>query len=170
MVERRAHALLIAFLASEHPGRAHRRKDDGLDPAAVLVWRERAEPVAVELYRYRETLALVSKRYFDGRELLFPAVRADLNLFIAGVKELVSIYNEEVASAGHGRKPGRGRGDSLEPIDPARLLALGRREAVGEAARVVDAAKLEALQIMGEQDQANALLDRRFWPGVERAG
>ena len=104
-----------------------------------------------------------NRRQFLGQQALFPAVAEGFDQLLALVEKLVDIYNESLAEdierlekllAETGRQE-----ESTLAIDLAGLENV--REAAGDQiAYMVDMAKSDALDVLGETRQAFELVDR----------
>ena len=56
----------------------------------------------------RDAIAFISKKYFDGHEMLFPEVADGFDVTVKYLEELAEVYNNEVMSMGrHKRRNGR---------------------------------------------------------------
>jgi hypothetical protein len=126
-------------------------------------WREMAGDFLCELYSLRHAADAIGQRYFDGHQLLFPAHTRSLARLVEVVEELVEGFNDAFAneSAQETDKTPEGLQTTESPnvIDIAAL-----KEAVKSAARqhtafMVDMARAEALDALGENKAAVAILD-----------
>jgi hypothetical protein len=116
-----------------------------------------------ELYSLRQVADGISQRYFDGHQVLFPSKASDFARLVNCVEELVEGYNEDFAN-GLGQYTGPAL-EGLEEADlPNSIGIAALEEAVARGARqhtafLVDMAKAEALDAMGESQMALQLID-----------
>jgi hypothetical protein len=113
-----------------------------------VVWKDIAGLLLIKLYAFRQAVATISQRYFDGEEVLFPDLVRSLAELIEYTEELVATFNDEVAG---------------KPEDTMDLEAF--RQGAGKAVTqqisyLVDMAKAEALDAMGEDREALELVER----------
>ena len=105
----------------------------------------------------RDAIAFVSRKYFDGHEMLFSEVADGFNVTVKYLEELAEMYNDEVMSMGrHKHRNGR-------LIDPASLQAECAQSSAAHIAYLVDMAKAEALDFMGDNQAAVELAERHIW-------
>jgi hypothetical protein len=124
----------------------------------VAWWREMAEDFLGELYSLRHATDAISQRYFDGGQVPFPVVAEEFIRLIGCLEGLVVEYNESSQET-------RSVRDGLEVAkSPNFIDTSALAEAVAPAARqhtafLVDMAKAEALDAMGENQMALQLID-----------
>ena len=135
-LERRASLLSVFGKA----GSRTRRED--------VVWKEIAGILLIKLYAFRQAAGTISQRYFDGEEVLFPDLVRSLAELIKYVEELVATFNDEVA------------GKPEDKIDLEALRQGAGKAVVQQIAYLVDMAKAEALDAMGEDREALELVER----------
>lgn len=70
-------------------------------------WKELALGFLSEIYTLRKAIDSINKRYFDGRQCMFPPLADGFDKLLTSLEELVDIYNDDLA-------------DSIEPAE--RLL------------------------------------------------
>jgi len=140
---------------SRSDGRYHRRIGD---------WKEMAERFLCEVYSLRQTADAISQRYFDGHQALFPSEVADFAKLVERIEKLAEWYNEDFAN-----EPGQRIGSSQEglpAVKPSNLIeTTSLEERVAPAARqhttfLVDMAKAEVLDALGENQAAVTVIDR----------
>ena len=105
------------------------------------------------------------KLYYEGQQALFPQVAQGLEELMGYIQRLVDLYNQHLAVGLDRLIAILPEGDSQKSIEPFRLNVstldgLTERPAKHEAAYLVDMAKVEALDTMGENQKAVELLDR----------
>ena len=118
-----------------------------------------------EIYSLRRTTDQVGQRYFEGQETLFPEVAEGLDQLLASAEKLVGIYNEALAEQieSLGKLSIEMRDDQDESpltIDLAGLIEDVQPAAKDQIAYLVDMAKGDALDVLGESRQAWELVDR----------
>ncbi len=137
----------------------HRRKQllDSLrkwhskrDWELVQDWEDAAEEFLVELYTFQDAVASISQHYFDGHHVLFPDLVKNLAHVINGAENLVGNFNDIFANG----TEQQGRMD-LETI----RQGTGTRT-VQQTAYLVNMAKAEALDHLGEKQAAIKLAER----------
>jgi hypothetical protein len=116
-----------------------------------MEWKQIAGVLLTKLYTFRQAVTTISQRYFDGEEELFPDMARSLADLIKYTEELlVAPFNDEVAA---------------KPEDKINLEAL--RQGDGKAVMqqisdLVNMAKAEALDAMGEHRAATELVERNL--------
>jgi len=139
---RRRRGLLrnLRALAKEHERKAGRLKE----------WQALAERFLAELYAFQQLVTLVSRRHFDGCQALFPDPAQGLSEVVHSAEQLVSVFNDTP-------------GENAERACVVNLEAPRRRagkDAARQASCIVDMAKAEALDFMGEKQASLALVER----------
>ncbi|MCX5999094.1 MAG: hypothetical protein NTU41_05730 [Chloroflexi bacterium] len=129
--------------------RGLRRKPDR-DAALCQDWKGAAEDFLAELYSFREAVASVSVKYFDGQTVLFSDVARDLDKVITDTEELVKRFNSDF---------GGEAGLALQ-INLAAVLQNAGESSTQPLACLIDLAKAEALTDLGEQQSAAKLVER----------
>ncbi len=136
----------------------------------VRHWKELANEFLTELYTLRRVFNSVNQLYYEGQQVLFPQVAQSFEELVGYIERLVGLYNGDLAEGldclmtllpkVHSQK-------SVEPfrLDVSTLDGLTEKPAKNEAAYLVDMAKVEALDTMGENQKAVELLDRHVWDG-----
>ena len=132
--------------------RSKARRSDDLD-----LWKSSCEEFLNGLYSMRDVIAFVSKKYFDGHEMLFSEVADGFDVTVKYLEELTEVYNDEVMSMGrHKRRNGR-------LIASASLQAECAKSSAAHIAYLVDMAKAEALDFMGDNRAGVELAERHIW-------
>ena len=118
-----------------------------------------------EIYTLRRAVDSVAQRYFDGQQTLFPDVVDGSDQLVALVEKKVGIYNDALAGDIERldtllMETRDGQRESPLPIDLAGLIENAQGAARGQVAYMVDMAKADALDLLGETRQAFELVDR----------
>ena len=118
-----------------------------------------------EIYTVRRAINSISQRYFDSQEGLFPDVAKGLDQLMVSAEKLVGIYNEALAEniECQGRlliETREGQDETPLTIDVAGLIESVRGVAKEQVDYMVDMAKADALDLLGETRQAFELVDR----------
>ena len=115
-------------------------------------------------YTLRRAINSISQRYFDGQEALFPEVAEGFGQLLVSANKLVDIYNE--ALAGDIERLERllietrdGQDESPLTIDLVALVDNVQGASKEQVTYLVDMAKADALDILGETRQALELVD-----------
>ena len=138
-LERRASLLSVLCKA----GSPHTRREE-------VVWKDIAGLLLTKLYAFRQAAATIGQRYFDGEEVLFPDLVRSLSELIKYTEELVATFNDEVAE-----KP--------EYTMDIEAIRQGAGQAITQLiSYLVDMAKAEALDQMGEHQVAIELAERHL--------
>ncbi|MFQ6026826.1 MAG: hypothetical protein ACE5Q6_04840 [Dehalococcoidia bacterium] len=131
----------------------------------VRHWKEMARDFLVELYTLRQVVDSIDRRYYEGQQVLFPKVAEGLEELVDHTERLVGLYNRNLAE---GLDHLATMLPECEPVksneqfslDLEALEKLAGRPVPHQAAYLVDLAKVEALDTMGENRKAVELLDR----------
>jgi len=128
-------------------------------------WKELALRFLPEIYTLRDSIASINQRYFEGQEVLFPAEGEGFDQLLALMEKLVGNYNEDLADSIE--RVEKLLGETRDYDRPSRLTIdlAGSIVSVQGAAReqvsyLVDMAKADALEVLGENRQALDLVDR----------
>ena len=97
--------------------------------------------------------------------MLFPKVAEGLEALVGYIERLVDLYHRDLAEGLDRLIALRPEGDSQKLLDPLSLNVstldkLTEKPAKNETAYLVDMARVEALDTMGENEKAVELLDR----------
>jgi len=119
----------------------------------------------LEIYTLREANDSINQRYFEGQGILFPSFGEGFDQLLNLMDKTVAIYNEDLAgSIEHIERlindTGGGRDESSLTIDLAGLVENVQGAAKEQVAYIVDMAKADALDLLGETRQAFDLVDR----------
>ena len=131
----------------------------------VRRWKELAHDFLTELYTLRRVINSVNKLYFGGQQALFSQVAQGFEELVGHTERLVDLYNRDLADGLDNLMALLPNGDSEKSVEPFSLdwSTLGKlieKPAAHETAYLVDMAKVEALDTMGENRKAVELLDR----------
>ena len=118
-----------------------------------------------EIYTLRRAIDSISQRYFDSQKALFPEVAEGFDQLLVLVEKMVDIYNEALAEnierlerlLSETRDE---QGGSPLTIDRGGLIESVQGVAKEQVAYMVDMAKADALDLLGETRQAFELVDR----------
>ena len=113
----------------------------------------------------RRAIDTIKQRYFDGQQPLFPWVAEGFDQLLALVEKTVDIYNDALAGdierlGSLLNDTGDGPRESPLTIDLVGLIENVQGTAKAQVAYLVDMAKADALDLLGESRQALELLDR----------
>jgi hypothetical protein len=133
----------------------------------IELWKELALRVLPEIYTLREANESINDRYFEGQGILFPSVAEGFHQLLALEGKTVDIYNKDLA--GSIERVERllnetGDGQDVPPltIDLSELVENVQSAAKEQVAYMVDMAKADALDLLGENRQALELVERRI--------
>ena len=131
----------------------------------VRHWKEMAHEFLTELYTLRRVIYSVNQLYYEGQQSLFPQVAQGFEELVGYIERLVDLYNRDLAEGLDRLMALMPRGDSEQSIEPfnldvSNLDGLTEQPAKHETAYLVDMARVEALDTMGEKEKAVELLDR----------
>jgi hypothetical protein len=113
-------------------------------------WQEEVERFLEELHCLRLAVLAISKRYFGKHDLLFPALTESLNYVLKAMEVLAEMFNEDLAPAKRAR------------VD---VVAMGVRAGIVGGVQMeflVDMARAEALDAMGDNRAAVAIIERHI--------
>ena len=124
-------------------------------------WKGLVLVFLTEIYTLREATDSIRRSYFEGQQIMFPAVAEGFDQLLALVEKTVAIYNENVANVIERMErlsddPGDGRQVSPRIVDLAVLAGDAQESAKEQLAYLVDMAKADALEILGEHRQSFA--------------
>ena len=105
-----------------------------------------------EVYAFQEAVASISRRYFDGHEVLFPNVAKDMANVVKETERMVTDFDDEC----------RPNLEEQAVVDPEAVRNGAGKEAAANIAGLVDMAKAKALEDMGEQEAAAELAMRHL--------
>jgi hypothetical protein len=116
----------------------------------IPAWKLTFHTRLVELYAIREAFTFISKGYFDGQQILFSDLAKEMADIIAGAETMVNNFNGFFDDIMH----------LSERIDMDTLRQNGFKESNPQIAYLVDMAKAEALDCLGDEQAAVKLVER----------
>jgi hypothetical protein len=126
-------------------------------------WKEMAENFLIEVYSFQEMAIAISQRYFSGYQVLLPLSVADFNRLIECIEHLAEGYNlafdTKLSQASSSlENPQKAPHQHLINTSAQRMEAMpvAQRQMVF----LVDLSRAEALDAMGESQNALELIDR----------
>ncbi len=128
-------------------------------------WKELVLGFLREIYTLRGSIASINQRYFEGQDVLFPAVVEGLDQLLALVEKSVGIYNDSLArDIERLERPlvetGDGQDESPLTIDLAAVIEGVEGPAREQVAYLVDMAKANALDVLGESENAVKMVEQ----------
>ncbi|MFQ6028096.1 MAG: hypothetical protein ACE5Q6_11440 [Dehalococcoidia bacterium] len=128
-------------------------------------WKEFGGDFLLELYTLRQVIDSIDQRYFDGQQVLFPKTAESFDELVDHTERLVDLYNENLLEELDRLATVMPEGESGKLNKPcslglSSLEKLAGRATAHQVAYLVDMAKVEALDAMGENRRAVELLDR----------
>jgi acetyl-CoA carboxylase alpha subunit len=114
-----------------------------------------------------EALAVIERTYFNGRDSLFLATRAQLQSVTEAARTLAETLRTRVrrgATAPHERRADEPAEAAASAIDLDRVAAAARDGARPTARRLVDTACADSLTYMGEAQRARAFIAPHVGP------
>jgi hypothetical protein len=158
MAEQRAMALLIALLNALMGIWVHQECpawDDPLDG--------RIAACLSEVYGWQETVGILAGRYFEGVNPLMPEVEERLTNMVGESELLAASFNDALEMESAARKAARRRSPALpKAIDLEAIRVSVQSAAESHASLLVDMARAEACEMMGERKQALAFAERHL--------
>ena len=142
----------------------------------VMRWKAMAESFLSELYSARHAIRAISERYFDGCKVLFTGAYEQLKDTIGTMEGMVEIFNDgparelehyEGSVMAEGSQVDEGEAEESVrcgyQVELEELKAESKQQASGLATYLVDMAKAEALDFMGDNRAAVELVERHIW-------
>jgi hypothetical protein len=158
MAEQRAMALLLALLNALTGIWVHQEYpacDDPLDG--------RIASGLSEVYGWQGTIGILAERYFEGVNPLMPEVEVRLATMVSEADLLAASFNDALEMEAGARKGTRTRKPALpKPIDVEAIKAGTMAAAEAHASLLVDMARAEACEMMGERQRALAFAERHL--------
>ena len=112
------------------------------------------------LYGLEEARLLAERRYLDGHPCLFPELAGQWETLLEGAEGLARVYGLMAAEPGQVVKRGSKQARSgLLDLDAVRAAA--RAGAPARAAELVDEARCNAFDLLGDSEASNSILERR---------
>ena len=121
----------------------------------VTRWKELAHDFLLELYTLLRVINSVNQIYYEGQQALFPQVAQGFEKLVGYIERLVDLYNRDLAGELDRLMALLPEGDTLQSVerfslDASILEGLTEKPAKHEAAFLVDMAKVEALDTIGD--------------------
>jgi hypothetical protein len=113
-------------------------------------WKEMAGTLLLNLHGFRLAVTTIEQRYFDGEEIMFSDVVKSLADLERYTEELITEFNGRVA-----KRP-------EEKLDLAFLRTIADKTVTGRVSYLVDMAKAEALDALGENRAAVELVGKHL--------
>jgi hypothetical protein len=128
-------------------------------------WKELAQTFLVELYTLRRVIVSINRRYFEGQDVLFSKVGEGFGDLVEYIEGLSDLYNRNLSEGLDRLATLATKGDSgksTEPfcLDLPALENLVAKPGKHRIAYLVDMAKFEALDTIGENQKAVESLHR----------
>ena len=111
-------------------------------------WKQMAGASLTNLYAFRQAVITIRQRYFDGVDLPFPDSDQSLSDLTKHTEELITSFNDQVIKK------------SEDTISIEALRQDADKIAVERVSYLVDLAKAEALDAMGDNRAAVELIER----------
>lgn len=126
-----------------------------------------AEDYLGELYALQVTFDSINQRYFDGQPGLFPGSAVALTQLVEHAEKLVNAYNWGLAAElelldNEAEDRIAKESKSKHTTDLSNLSGRSQIATANQAAYLVDMAKAEALDAMGEREKATRLVDQHI--------
>jgi hypothetical protein len=134
-------------------------------------WKLRAEELLARLYALTRCISSISQRYFEGNEVLFPQQAGELEVLVRETERIVGVYHETLVSdlEQHRRlwvrvhlKESVILSHSGVSIDCEALERSTEKQTAAEVSYLVDMAKAEALDYMGDHRAAVEMVERQL--------
>jgi len=148
---------------------AHHRFTSGGDDEKFRQRVERWKGLALgffpEIYTLRRAVDSINHRYFDGQQILFPAGAEGFDQLVALMEKSVGNCNDSLARDIERLErllveTGDGQDESPLTIDLVALVDSVQGAAKEQVTYLVDMAKADALEILGDNRQALELVER----------
>ncbi len=127
-------------------------------------WRTLAEALLLELHTIRTAIKSINDGYLEAQQTLFPDSARGLDALVTFGDKLINIYNESLATgideARRALNDGPEEQKSSLTIDVVELTKRTCEPAKDQMAYLVDMAKAEALDLMGEAGKGLTLVER----------
>lgn len=103
-----------------------------------------------QLYAFQDAVVFISKYYFDGHQILFPDVDRCLADLIKDIQEQVEMFNDSCIE----------ETEQEYRIDLKEVRKGAGQKTIEQTALLVDMAKSEALDCLGDQQAARVIAER----------
>ena len=116
----------------------------------IEFWKGMAGTLVSNLYAFRQAVKTIGQRYFDGEQVMFSDSAESLADLEKHTEDLIIEFNDHVAK------------ESEDKINIEALRQGANRSVVGQVSYLVDMAKAEALDALGENQAAIELIARHL--------
>ena len=116
----------------------------------ISFWKEMAVTLRLNLFWFQQAVTTIRQRYFDGEEILFSDSVKSLANLTKYVEELIIEFNDRVAQLPE------------DKLDQEVLRKLAEKTVAGRVSYIVDMAKAEALDALGENRAAVELIEKHL--------
>jgi hypothetical protein len=114
----------------------------------IAFWKEMAGTLLLNLHGFKQTVSTIRQRYFDGEEIMFSDSIQSLTDLEKHIQELVTTFNDLIAK------------EPEDKINVEALRTVTDKTVAGRVSYLVNMAKAEALDAMGENRAAVELVER----------
>jgi hypothetical protein len=116
----------------------------------ISFWKEMAGTLLLNLHGFQQSVTTIKQRYFDGEEIMFSDSVKSVAALEKYTEELITEFNDRIAKQPEGK------------LDTEVLRAVADRAIAGHVSYLVDMAKAEALDALGENRAAVELIERHL--------
>ena len=116
----------------------------------IAFWKDMAGTLLLNLHSFQQAVTTISQRYFDGEEVLFPDSVKSLTDLEKYTEELITEFNNRVAK------------QAEDKLDSEVLRSVADKTVTGRVSYLVDMAKAEALDALGDNRAAVELIQRHL--------
>ena len=117
----------------------------------IAFWKDMAGTLLLNLFGFQQAVTTIRQRYFDGEDILFSDVVKSLADLERYTEELIIEFNARVAKQPENK------------LDPEALRTIADKTVVGRVTYLVDMAKAEALDAMGENRAVVELIEKHLY-------
>ena len=116
----------------------------------IEFWKQMAGILLSNLHGFKQAVSTIRQRYFDGEEIMFSDSIQSLTDLEKHIQELVTTFNDLIAK------------EPEDKINVEVLRSVTDKTVTGRVSYLVDMAKAEALDAMGENSAAVELIERHL--------
>ena len=116
----------------------------------IAFWKDMAGTLLLNLHGFQQAVTTIKQRYFDGEEIMFSDSVKSLTDLTKYTEELITEFNDRVA-----KQP-------EDKLDLEVLRTVADKTVAGRVSYLVDMAKAEALDALGENRAAVELIERHL--------
>ena len=130
--------------------------------------RERLQSAVEELYAWQRAIAILGERYFQGICPLFPETEELLRWIVKQGDWLVEMFNDHLEFDTIGRQAsGKKKAPPLpKPLDLVAIKGSAEARAKSQVSYLVDLARAQACEMMGERKRGLAFIERQISEAV----